>query len=244
MTGLEVSGLTARYGAAPVLRGVDLVVRPGEVAALLGANGAGKTTLLRSICGAVAIDTGCVSVDGCDVTRLSTRAIAARHVGYIPEGRGVFSSLTVEEHFRVGPRGMRLDVSEALARFPALRPLLRRRVALLSGGEQQMLALACGLARKPRVLLIDEMSMGLAPMVVRQILPIVRQFASENGTAVLLVEQSVYQALAIADRAYVLARGQVAFSGSAAELLSDRKRLVASYLGDSAIVEPNSSVAH
>ena len=239
MSGLSVTGVTVGYAGSTVLRDIDLTVDPGEIVVLLGANGAGKTTLLRSISGQLPATSGTIRLGDVDVTRRSGKGIVALGLTYIPDSRGIFSGLTVDEHFRIGGRRQRLDLDEALDRFPDLVRVRKQRAGLLSGGEQQMLALACALARKPRVLLIDEMSMGLAPLVVRRILPTIRQVSTELGTAVLLVEQSIHQALEVADRGYVLARGQVVLASSAASLRRDTAAVLGSYLGGNALgVEP------
>ena len=228
---LEIEGLTAGYDQAAVVRGVSMTVGAGEVVALLGANGAGKTTTLRAISGVVKPDAGRVSLNGEDLTRVSPSARAQR-IAHVPEGRGIFFGLTVGEHFRLGHRGERLDASLAYDYFPKLEELHDRRAGLLSGGEQQMLAIGRALARHPRVLLLDELSLGLAPVIVESLLPIVRDYASNSDCAVLLVEQHVQLALEVADRGYVLSHGEIILEGSAAELRRDRHLLVASYLGE------------
>ncbi len=233
---VELSQLTAGYDGAPAVRGVNLTLAGGEVVALLGANGAGKTTILRTISGMVRPMAGSVRVLGADVRRMAPNRIARLGVAHVAEGRSVFFGLTVAEHFRLGRRGERLDSEYAYDYFPALRELEDRRVGLLSGGEQQMLALAYALARKPKLLLVDELSLGLAPVIVGRMLPLVRRYASETGAGVLLVEQHVELALEVADRAIALAHGEIALEGGALELRHDRRLLVASYMGDS--VEP------
>jgi len=229
---LAVEGLTAGYDGAAVLRDVTLTVAAGEVVALLGPNGAGKTTTLRAVSGIVRPMAGRIEALGLDVARTSPHRIARRGVAHVAEGRSVFFGLTVAEHFRLGHRGERLDAGQAYEYFPALRELRDRRAGLLSGGEQQMLALARALARRPRVLLVDELSLGLAPVIVERMLPVVRRYASETGAAVLLVEQHVELALEIADRGVVLSHGEVALARDAAALRADRGLLVSSYLGE------------
>jgi branched-chain amino acid transport system ATP-binding protein len=228
---LRFAGLTAGYGSAPVIRDVTLGVAAGEVVALLGPNGAGKTTTLRVASGIVRPMAGSVVVLGTNVARAAPHKIARLGVAHVAEGRGVFVGLTVAEHFRLGHRGERLDCEHAYAYFPKLRELRDRRAGLLSGGEQQMLALARALARRPRLLLVDELSLGLAPVIVERMLPVVRRYATEEGAGVLLVEQHVEIALEVADRGVVLSHGEVVVERDAAALRSDRGLLVASYLG-------------
>ena len=229
---LEISELSAGYDSVPVVRGLSMSVRTGEVVALLGANGAGKTTTLRAISGLAKVVSGSVRLDGRDLAGVSPSARAQAGIAHVPEGRGIFFGLTVGEHFGIGVRPSAADIDEVLEYFPALRDLQDRRAGLLSGGEQQMLAIACALIHKPKLLLLDELSLGLAPVIVERLLPVVRQFADARETAVVLVEQHVRLGLAIADRAYVLAHGDLTASGSADELRADTDRLVASYLGD------------
>jgi branched-chain amino acid transport system ATP-binding protein len=231
---LEIAGLTSGYDGAAVVRGVDISIAAGEIAALLGPNGAGKTTILRTISGIVRPMTGSVRVLGEDVCRLAPNRIARRGVSHVAEGRTVFFGLTVAEHFRLGGRRERMDSEHAYEYFPALRDLRDRRVGLLSGGEQQMLALAVALARRPKLLLVDELSLGLAPIIVKRMLPVLRRYATETGASVLLVEQHVELALDTADTAVALSHGDVVFKGRAAQLRHDRRLLLASYLGEAA----------
>jgi branched-chain amino acid transport system ATP-binding protein len=229
---LELTDLSAGYDNVPVVRGLSMFVRPGEVVALMGANGAGKTTTLRAISGLVKVISGSVRFDGADLAGSSPTARARAGIAHVPEGRGIFFRLTVGEHFRIGLRPSRDEIDEVLTYFPALRQLQDRRAGLLSGGEQQMLAIACALIQKPKLLLLDELSLGLAPVIVERLLPVVRQFADAGHTAVVLVEQHVRLGLEVADRAYVLAHGDLTASGSAEELRSNTDQLVASYLGE------------
>jgi branched-chain amino acid transport system ATP-binding protein len=228
---LALSDLSAGYDDVPVVRELSLSVRAGEVVALLGANGAGKTTTLRAISGLVKVTSGTVEYAGGDLSGVSPTARARAGIAHVPEGRGIFYGLTVSEHFRVGLNPTRGEIDEVIDYFPALKELQNRRAGLLSGGEQQMLAIACALIQTPRLLLLDELSLGLAPVIVERLLPVVREFATARGVGVILVEQHVKLGLEIADRAYVLAHGDLTASGSAEELRNDTDRLVASYLG-------------
>jgi branched-chain amino acid transport system ATP-binding protein len=226
---LALNRLSAGYDRAPVVRDLSLTVDPGEVVALIGANGAGKTTTLRTISGLVKPMGGFVRLAGEDLAGVSPTARVRRGIVHVPQGRGIFFGLTVSEHLRLD--GLR-DPEAAFVHFPALRDLGDRRAGLLSGGEQQMLAIARALVRQPRVLLLDELSLGLAPVIVERLLPVVREFASTRGTAVLLVEQHVHLALEIADRGYVLSHGELVATDSAERLRADSALLTASYLGE------------
>jgi branched-chain amino acid transport system ATP-binding protein len=229
---LTVDGLTAGYDEAAAIRDVHVTVGPGEVVALLGANGAGKTTTLRAISGLVKPMDGSVVFAGDDLARTSPSARARLGIAHVPEGRGLFFGLTVAEHFRVTYRNERVDEALAYEYFPKLESLQKRRVGLLSGGEQQMLAVARALARQPKLLLLDELSLGLAPVIVEWLLPVVRQFAQERKCAVLLVEQHVHLALEVADRGYVLSHGRVVLENDAEHLRANKQLLIASYLGE------------
>jgi len=229
---LALAGLSAGYDGAAVVRDLDLHVASGEVVALLGPNGAGKTTTLRAISGIVRPLAGAIHLAGDDLARRSPTARARLGIAHVPEGRGIFFGLTVAEHFRLGYRGERLDPAIAFDYFPALALLADRRAGLLSGGEQQMLALGRALARKPRLLLLDELSLGLAPVIVESLLPVVSSYAKESGCAVLLVEQHIQIALAVADRGCVLSHGELVLHERAEVLRADHQLILSSYLGE------------
>jgi branched-chain amino acid transport system ATP-binding protein len=229
---LALEELSAGYDGAPVVRDLSVHIAGGEVVALLGPNGAGKTTTLRAISGIVRPLAGTIRLDGDDLARRSPTARARLGIAHVPEGRGIFFGLTVAEHFRLGYRGERLDAGIAFEYFPALAPLADRRAGLLSGGEQQMLALGRALARKPRLLLLDELSLGLAPVIVESLLPVVSSYARQSGCAVLLVEQHIQIALAVADRGYVLSHGELVLHERAEVLRADHQLILSSYLGE------------
>ena len=228
---LELRGLTAGYGGVAAVRDLDLAVAPGEVVALLGPNGAGKTTTLLAACGLVPALAGSVHFAGQPRSRQVERNARAGLV-LVPDNRGVFHSLSVRDNVRLAARGGAAD--EVLDLFPELRRLLGRRCGLLSGGEQQMLALAKAMLTGPRVLLIDEMSLGLAPIAVQRMLPTIRDLADRRGVGVVLVEQHIGLALSIADRALVLHHGRVALTGTAAQLRGDPRAVERAYFGLSA----------
>ncbi|WP_207004785.1 ABC transporter ATP-binding protein [Trinickia mobilis] len=236
---LEIRDLHVSYGKVEVLHGISLEVAAGEIVALLGSNGAGKTTTLRAISGLVRPRAGQITMDGQSLTDLPAHRIVALGLGHVPEGRRMFSALTVEENLRLGGYLIRRDAGSIDARmaklfetFPRLRERRDQLSGTLSGGEQQMLAIARALMLKPRLVVLDEPSMGLAPKLVRAIFAMIAQIQSE-GTAILVVEQNARQALRIASRAYVLESGRIALSGPSQELAQD-SRVRAAYLGGSA----------
>ena len=231
---IDVNGLSAGYHHIPVIRDLNLRVYSGEVVALMGANGAGKTTTLLTISGILPAMAGEVRVLDQAVSSRRPHRNARRGLAHVPEDRALFFGLSAHANLRLANRGGKSDLYQVLEYFPQLRDVLTRRAGLLSGGEQQMLALARALVSHPKVLMVDEMSMGLAPLVVEQLVSVLRTIATETGTGVLLVEQHVQVALRVADRAYVLTHGRVTLEGAAAELAAHRDLLEASYLGHAA----------
>src|SRR5438552_6455330 len=229
---LEVDRLAAGYGGLEVIRDVTLSVRPGEMVACIGANGAGKTTTLRAISGMIHPRSGHVSFAGKDVTGSPAERITKLGLVHIPEGRGLFPTISVEDTLQLvsNTAGHEIDIAPAFELFPRLRERRRQLVGNLSGGVQQMVDLARAILSQPRLVMIDEMSQGLAPTVVRQLFDIIRVFR-QQGIAVLLVEQFVESALDVADRAYVFEHGSIRLNGPAAELRADRKLVAGSYLG-------------
>ncbi len=222
---LQVAGLTAGFGAGPVLFGVDLELRAGELVALIGANGAGKSTLLGVLSGLLPATGGTVVFDGRDVTNQRAERLVAAGLVHVPQGRRLFASLSVERNLRLGAYlrrdpGVDADLARVLEYFPALADKLQREAGTLSGGEQQMVAIGRGLMARPRLLMIDEPSLGLAPKVVERLIEVARAI-NRDGTSILLVEQDVLVALEAADRGYVLENGRVALSGPAGELAQD-----------------------
>jgi branched-chain amino acid transport system ATP-binding protein len=228
---LAVRGLDAGYLGIPAVRGLSIEVRGGEVVALLGPNGAGKTTTLSTIAGLLKPIAGEIMFDGRPVGGVAADRLARDGLSMVPEDRALFYDLTARENLRLAARGESMSESEVLEMLPELEKCLGRRAGVLSGGEQQMLSLARGLMSRPRLLLVDEMSLGLAPVIVERLMPVLRRIAEELGTAVMFVEQHVPQALELADRAYVMVSGSIVLQGAAAELRQDRELLEASYLG-------------
>jgi len=231
---LLVESLTSAYGRIEVLHRVSIEVRAAEIAALVGANGAGKTTLLRAISGVQPTTAGCVRFEGKPIEKMPSHARVALGITQVPEGRQLFAPLSVEDNLKLGAWSRRAadltpDLERAYALFPVLASLRKKQAGALSGGQQQMLAIARALMAKPRLLLLDEPSMGLAPILVDQTLETIRELKSE-GLTILLVEQNARAALAIADRAYVIETGRITLSGSAAEIRFD-PRVREAYLG-------------
>jgi len=233
---LEIRGIDVFYGQIQGLRGVSMTVGKGERVAMVGANGAGKTTTLRAISGMLAPTVGEILFEGRPIHGLKPNQVVARGIAHLPEGRELFTELSVEDNLKAGYWTQRKSGSFAAQRdgvmdhFPILRERATQPAGTLSGGEQQMLGVARALMSNPRLLIVDELSLGLAPLIVSQLFEILRE-VNERGCAVLIVEQFVHMALANTDRAYVLAKGEVALEGASADLAADPK-LIASYLGD------------
>ncbi|GAB1575316.1 ABC transporter ATP-binding protein [Bordetella petrii] len=233
---LKLESVRVRYGAIEAVKGVDLEVRAGEVVTIIGANGAGKSTLLKAICGLEPLAGGRVLFQERDCTRLAPHKRVALGIAMSPEGRGVFADQTVLENLMLGAYGLRdrkqavaAAIEREFARFPRLRERRDQLAGTLSGGEQQMLAISRALMSEPRMLLLDEPSLGLAPLVIKDIFAAIRQLR-ESGLTILLVEQMAKQALGVADRAYVLETGLITLAGSGRQLLDDPK-VRAAYLG-------------
>ncbi len=224
--------LSCGYQAdVPVVRSIDLKVNEGEIVALLGANGAGKTTTLLTLAALMPPLSGRSDVLRQRLGRTNTRALVRGGLAYVPEERALFFELTVAENLKLGGKPGRGQVDYVVGLFPALEPLLNRRAGLLSGGEQQMLALGRALQARPRLLFIDEMTLGLAPIIAESLVQVLRDIARQHGTAILLVEQHVRLALEAADRAYVLTNGVITMTGSSAEFARNTDLITSSYLG-------------
>jgi branched-chain amino acid transport system ATP-binding protein len=232
---LAVEDLDVHYGGIHALQRVSFAVDEGRIVALIGANGAGKTTALRAISGLVRPSGGRVRFAGQSITGLPAHAIVARGLAHVPEGRGIFANLTVDENLQLGaylrgdPTGVARDRDRALELFPRIRERLHQNAGTLSGGEQQMLAIARALMSRPRLLLLDEPSLGLAPLMVERIFETIAEL-KRQGRTILLVEQNVHQALDVADRAYVLETGRITLDG-AADVLRHDPKVEQSYLG-------------
>ena len=231
---LEVRGIHTFYGRIQALRGVDVDVNEGEIVTLIGANGAGKSTLLMTICGNPHPARGSVHFDGRDITRLDTHQIARGGIAQSPEGRRIFPFMSVLENLQMGasncdPAYFEEDLEHVFTLYPILRERRDQRGGTLSGGEQQMLAVGRALMSRPRLLLLDEPSLGLAPLLVKQIFSVIREVNEKQGMTVFLVEQNAFHALRLAHRGYVMANGQIIMSGSGEELLANEE-IRAAYL--------------
>jgi branched-chain amino acid transport system ATP-binding protein len=225
---LSIRGAQAYYGAVQALKGVDLDVNRGEIVALIGANGAGKSTLMMSIFGAPRLRAGSIFYDGRDITELPTHEIARLSIAQSPEGRRIFPRMTVYENLQMGAavagfEGFEDNLARVFGIFPRLKERVAQRGGTLSGGEQQMLAIARALMSRPKLLLLDEPSLGLAPLICKQIFEVVRRLNKEEGISVFLVEQDAHHALKLADRGYVIVNGAVTMEGPGRELLRDPK---------------------
>jgi branched-chain amino acid transport system ATP-binding protein len=231
---LTVRGVETYYGKIVALRGVDIDVNAGEIVTLIGANGAGKSTLMMTICGDPQARTGSITYDGVDITRMPTHEIIRRKIAQSPEGRRIFPRMTVLENLQMGATTTDLstfdaDLDRVFALFPVLKSRQNQRGGTLSGGEQQMLAIARALMSRPRLLLLDEPSLGLAPLIVKQIFEVIGELNRTEGLTVFLVEQNAYHALKLAHRGYVMVNGAITMSGTGRELLS-REEVRAAYL--------------
>ncbi len=231
---LNISGVHTFYGHIEALRGVDVTVAAGEIVTLIGANGAGKSTLLMTICGNPAATEGRIEFDGNDITHLPSHRIVRRGIAQVPEGRRVFPRMTVLENLQMGSTALASshqdeELENVFALFPRLQERQRQRAGTLSGGEQQMLAIGRALMSRPRMLLLDEPSLGLAPMLVKQIFQVIQEINQQKQITVFLVEQNAYHALRLAHRGYVMANGRIVMSGSGRELLAN-KEIRAAYL--------------
>jgi branched-chain amino acid transport system ATP-binding protein len=231
---LSVRGVKTYYGNIIALRGVDVDVHEGQIVALIGANGAGKSTLMMTICGNPQAREGAIIYEGEDITRLPTHLITARSISQAPEGRRIFPRMTVLENLQMGAAVTKFatfdqDLERTYALFPILKQRQHQRGGTLSGGEQQMLAIARALMSRPRLLLLDEPSLGLAPLIVKQIFSVIRDLNKSEGLTVFLVEQNAFHALRLADRAYVMVNGEITMAGTGAELLA-KEEIRAAYL--------------
>jgi len=234
MSLLKASGIHTFYGRIEALRGVDVEIREGEIVTLIGANGAGKSTLLMTICGNPNAAAGKVEFDGADITRLLTHEIVQRGIAQSPEGRRIFPFMTVLENLQMGavntdPALFDEDIERVFTLYPILKERRNQRGGTLSGGEQQMLAIGRALMSRPRLLLLDEPSLGLAPLLVKQIFSVIKEINERQGMTVFLVEQNAFHALRLAHRGYVMANGKIVMSGTGQELLNN-KEIRAAYL--------------
>jgi branched-chain amino acid transport system ATP-binding protein len=231
---LSVRGVTAYYGRVQALKGVDLDVNAGEIVSLIGANGAGKSTLMMTVCGNPRARDGQILFEGRDITQLPTHDIARLQLAQSPEGRRIFPRMTVLENLQMGAtvcqaNNFSYDLDCVLTLFPRLKQRIGQRGGTLSGGEQQMLAIARALMSRPRLLMLDEPSLGLAPLIVRQIFDAIKKLNAEDGLTVFLVEQNAFHALKLAHRGYVMVNGLITLSGTGRELL-DRPEIKSAYL--------------
>jgi branched-chain amino acid transport system ATP-binding protein len=231
VTLLNIEGLRVDRSGIPIIRGVDLVARSGEISVLLGSNGAGKTTLLESLSGIIPAKAGAIGLDGLDLVKRRPGSRAKHGLSHVEQGRSVFAEMTTEENLKVALHP-EADLSEAYDLFPELVQRRHVRAGMLSGGEQQMVVIARSIVNRPRVIMIDEMSSGLAPVIVNRLMSAVRRLA-DSGLAVILVEQFATLALAIGNRAYVLRRGEIVYDGVCETLARDPAMLHRLYLGDS-----------
>ena len=232
---LKVSGLHTHYGSIEALKGVDLDVRAGEITTLIGANGAGKTTLLMTVCGTPQASAGTVFFKGEDITRQPTHEIVKKGIAQSPEGRRIFPAMTIFENLQMGaitsdPEHFDADYDHITQLFPILKERSNQRAGTLSGGEQQMLAIGRAMMSRPELLLLDEPSLGLAPLIVRQIFEVIKEINQVDKVTVMLVEQNAFHALKLADQAYVMVNGEITLSGAGIELL-EKPEIQAAYLG-------------
>lgn len=225
MSMLQLKGVHTHYGHIHALKGLDVEVGTGEVVTLIGANGAGKSTLMMTLFGAPRASAGRIVFEGEDITKLSPHEVARRGIALVPEGRRIFPRMTVLENIQIGatfadPVNFDADIQRMFAMFPILEKRLQQRAGTLSGGEQQMLAIARALMGRPKLLMLDEPSLGLAPIYIRRVFEIIRELNRDHGMTILLVEQNAHHALRVAHRGYVLQHGEVVLAGTGAELLA------------------------
>ncbi len=228
MSMLQLTGVHTHYGHIHALKGLDIEVGSGEVVTLIGANGAGKSTLMMTLFGAPRASAGRIVFEGEDITRLSPHQVAHRGIALVPEGRRIFPRMTVLENIQMGatysdPLNFDADIQRMFAMFPILEQRLQQRAGTLSGGEQQMLAIARALMSRPKLLMLDEPSLGLAPLYIRKVFDIIRELNRDHGMTILLVEQNAHHALRVAHRGYVLQHGEVVLQGTGKELLASQE---------------------